>query len=77
MTVGILTEKGIKMIKAPILVTESNEGYNLFSLFKGKDSSKHPKMVEIQNFLKKLKDYDELKGIKAVRANSDKDKILI
>jgi hypothetical protein len=34
-------------------------------------------MVEIQNFLKKLKDFDELKGIKAVRANSEKDKILI
>lgn len=65
------------MIKAPILVTESNEGYNLFSLFKGKDTYKHPKMVEILNFLKKLKDFDELKGIKAVRANSDKDKILI
>lgn len=65
------------MIKAPILMTDSNEGYSLYSLFKGKDSSKHPKMVEIQTFLKKLKDYDGLKGIKAVRANSEKDKILI
>ena len=77
MTVGILTERGIQMIKAPILVAESNEGYNLLSLFKGKDSLKHPKIVEIQGFLKKLKDYDELKGIKAVRANAEKDKILI
>jgi hypothetical protein len=69
MTVGILTEKGIQMIKAPILISEGNEGYNLLSWFKIKDNSKHAKMSEIQAALKKLKDLDELKGLKAVRAN--------
>ncbi len=33
-------------------------------------------MKEIHGLLKKLKDYDELKGIKAARANSEKEKIL-
>ncbi len=41
MTVGILTEKGIQMVKAPILMMEQNESYGLFSLFKVKDN-RHP-----------------------------------
>lgn len=41
MTVGILTEKGIQMVKAPILMMEQNESHGLFSLFKVKDN-RHP-----------------------------------
>lgn len=56
-------------------MTEQNEGYSILGLFKGKDN-RHAKMNGIQGNLKKLKDYDELKGIKAARANSEKEKIL-
>ena len=68
------------MIKAPILFSESENGpayTSLFGLFKTKNNLKHPKIIEIQGFLKKLKDLDSLKGLKAAKANSDKEKILI
>jgi hypothetical protein len=49
-TVGILTERGIQMIKAPILFTENEDGpgyTSLFGFFKSKINFKHPKIIEI------------------------------
>ena len=74
MSLGTLTEKGIVMIKAPVLSQEIDSG-SLFSFLRGQ-KSQHPKIVELAGSLKRLKEIDELKGMKAVKTKNEKEIIL-
>ena len=68
MTVGMLTEKGVVVMNAPVFRQESTS--SVLSFIKGR--SVHPRIEELATLSKRLKELDLTKGVRALRIFQEK-----